>query len=392
MARPEQSTLAQASFHEPSHSAIVRRVHLLAAVVTALTLPFGGLVFDTVQPAGGKLLVSGSSGNGCAWVIVDPVSLAARGSHGSCLRPPRAVHVFVPVVNAIPHSQWESVRIEHTGARVSYSPVVMRYQDASDTRPMWTYGPDSLWLYDVDTRRGPEVLRFSSLTGRLEQQVMMPQLYRPVIAANQDGLYLMAAVNGGAGSGPQALYRVKPEARTAIVVHRGGRAALWLVAHAHTVWAEIVSGISDTALWRFDGSNGTPNAVVAEDNRHPRPSRRLRRRQHLGSRPCLGRAILSAVHKRERQPHRPRDRTRIRDRNRRCVRLLQPPPRPARPDLLERRALLPQRITALPDPALGNDLDPRGCLTRLRRALDSHPSLAPLEHGSELQARAAASA
>jgi hypothetical protein len=143
-------------------------VNVLAAVVTALTLPFGGLVFDSVQPAGGELLVSGSSGRGCVWVTVDPASLAAKASHGSCLRPPLTEHAFAPVVIPNSRSQWQSVRIEHIGAQVSYGPVVMRYQDSSDTRPMWTYGPGSLWLYDVDTERGPEVLRFSSLTGRLD--------------------------------------------------------------------------------------------------------------------------------------------------------------------------------------------------------------------------------
>jgi hypothetical protein len=130
----------------------------------------------------------------------------------------------------------------------------MRYQDGSDTRPVWTYGPGSLWLYDVDTERGAELLRFSSLTGRLEQTVAMPKLYRPVIAADEDGLYLMAAVNGGvSGSGPAALYYVAPGARRPVIIHREGRAAVWITAHAHTVWTEIISGKGDAALWRFDG-------------------------------------------------------------------------------------------------------------------------------------------
>ena len=341
--------LTQASFR-----GILRRVHALAAIVTALTLPFGGLAFDSVQPAGGELLVSGRSGNGCVWVTVAPATLVAKGSHGSCVRPPRAAHAFVPAVNPNPHSPWESVRIEHGGARISYGPVVMRYRDASDARPMWAYGPGSFWLYDVDTERGPELLRFSSRTGQLKQRVMMPQLYRPVIAADQDGLYLMAAVNGGTdGSGPQALYRVTPEARGAAVVHRGGRAALWLVAHAHTVWVEIVSGTSNTTLWRFDGPKVHPTLLWRKANRHPCAGRRLRRRPPLGGRTCLGREILSAVHRRESQPHRPRHRPRNGDRDRRCHWLLQPAPRSTGPDLLKRRTLFPQWVTALPGPALG---------------------------------------
>jgi len=226
----------------------------VAAVVTALTLP--GAFFGSVQPAAGKLLVSGSTGRACVWLTVDPASLRTERSRGSCTRPRRSAYPAVPVVIPNPRSQWQSVRIARVGASVTYGPTVMRYQDASDTRPVSTYGPGSLWLYDVDTERGSEVLRFSSRSGRLEQRVAMPRLFRPVIAADADGLYLMAAVNGGEGPGPAALYHVAPGARRPTVIHREGRAAFWIAAHAHTVWAEIVSGTSHTALWRFDGAAG----------------------------------------------------------------------------------------------------------------------------------------
>jgi hypothetical protein len=226
-------------------------VSALAAVVTALTLPGG--FFGSVQAAGGKVLVSGGTGSGCVWLTVDPASLRATQSRGSCGRPRGSAYPAVPVVIPNPRSPWQSVRIAHVGARVTYSGVVMRYQDASDTRPVSTYGPGSLWLYDVDTKQGPELLRFSSRTGRLQQTVVMPQLYRPLIAANNDGLYLIAAVNGGAGPGPADLYHVAPGAGQATIIHREGRAALWITAHAHTVWTEIANGRSHASLWRFDG-------------------------------------------------------------------------------------------------------------------------------------------
>jgi hypothetical protein len=227
-------------------------VSVVAAIVTALLLPAG--TFDSVQRAGGELLVSGSTGGRCVWVTVDPRTSTARREAGSCARPPRSGHPAVPVVIPNPRSQWQAVRIARVGRSLGYGPVVMRYRDGSDTRPVWTYGAGSLWLYDVDTRRGSELLRFSSRTGRLEQRVAMPELYRPVLAADADGLFLMAAVNGGvSGPGPAALYHVAPGAGGAAIVHREGRAALWLAADAHTVWAEIVSGTDRAALWRFDG-------------------------------------------------------------------------------------------------------------------------------------------
>ncbi len=247
------------SLHElwPGHG--VRRdnegVSVVAAVVAALMLPAG--IFDRVQPAGGRLLVSGSTGRVCAWLTVDPASLKVERSRGSCARPRRSAHPAVPVVIPNRRSQWQSVRIARVGASVAYGPTVMRYRDGSDTRPVSTYGAGSLWLYDVDTERGAELLRFSSVSGRLEQAVAMPKLDRPVLAADEDGVYLMAAVNGGvSGPGPAALYHVAPGARRPAIIHREGRAALWITAHAHTVWTEIISGRSDASLWRFDGPRG----------------------------------------------------------------------------------------------------------------------------------------
>jgi hypothetical protein len=66
----------------------------------------------------------------------------------------------------------------------------------------------------------------------------------------------MAAVNGDSGPGPAALYFVAPGASRPAVIHREGRAALWIAAYGHTVWTEIISGTSNAALWRFDGPRG----------------------------------------------------------------------------------------------------------------------------------------
>jgi hypothetical protein len=228
---------------------------MLAALVASLYLPFGAIYYS-VQPAGASLLVSGfdNPGRGCVWLTVGPATLGASTVRGSCARPARSSYPAVPVVIPNPRSQWQDVRIALVGKTVTWSPVVFRFEDASDTRPLWTYGGGSLWLYDVSTTKGSEALRFSAATGRLEQTIAMPKLFRPVIAANADGLWLVAAVNGGvSGQYPAALYHVAPGAGEAVVVHREGRAALWMSAHAHTVWAELISGTSSAALWRFDG-------------------------------------------------------------------------------------------------------------------------------------------
>jgi hypothetical protein len=79
--------------------------------------------------------------------------------------------------------------------------VVMHYEDGSDTRPQSaTYGR-SLWLYDV---------------------------------ATSDVLHVAFGAS-------------KPA-----VVHRGGRAAMWMTASAHTVWFEQIAGRSSVSIWRID--------------------------------------------------------------------------------------------------------------------------------------------
>lgn len=234
-------------------------MRVLAALVTFISLPLGGLYFS-VQPAGKELLVSGfaTTGTRCAWVTVDPSSLAAKQTKRTCDRPPASAYPYVPTVIPNRHSLWQNVRLAHVTKSLSYGPVVLRYQDSSDTRPLWTYGNGSLWLYDVDTTRGSIAMRFSATSGRVLETVPMPKLFRPVIAANDDGLWLVAAVNGGvSGQYPAALYHVAPHSRKAVIVHRGGRAALWITAHNHTVWAELISGKQSVALWRFDGTAAT---------------------------------------------------------------------------------------------------------------------------------------
>jgi hypothetical protein len=83
----------------------------------------------------------------------------------------------------------------------------------------------------------------------------MPKLFRPVMVANADGLWLDPATNGGVdGAAVAPVLHVALGASKPVVVHRGGRAALWMAASAHTVWFEQISGRSSVAIWRIDGA------------------------------------------------------------------------------------------------------------------------------------------
>jgi hypothetical protein len=219
----------------------------VAAIVAAITLPAGGL-WGNVATAGGKVLVWGweNPGSKCVFLHVDPQSLHSRETRGSCFRTGR----LTPDLRPNPRSQWQQVFV---GGRLAFA-----YNEASDTKVEWAYGGGSLWVYDVATTTGPQLLRYSLRTHRLQQRLRLPvQLFRPVLVADDDGAWLMAAPNGGvSGQATSALYHVAPGAARPDVVQRGARAAIWMTAVGHTLWLETVTRYSTFRLWRYDGTHG----------------------------------------------------------------------------------------------------------------------------------------
>jgi hypothetical protein len=222
-------------------------VRVLAALIASLVLPAGGVQWWSIASAGHSVVVTGSppTGSRCEFFVVDTTTLKGRRSYRrTCTSPPLATHRLTP---AVVYSRTSLYAITVAGK------IVMHYEDASDTRPQWlTYGR-SLWLYDVATTDGPEVLRFDARSGTLLQRTAMPRLVRPVMVANADGLWLDPATNGGIdGVSVVPVLRVRFGASTPDVVHRGGRAAMWMAASAHTVWFEQIAGRSNVSIWRID--------------------------------------------------------------------------------------------------------------------------------------------
>jgi hypothetical protein len=185
----------------------------------------------------------------CEFYVVELGTLTGRGPYKrACDRPPVPTHPLVPVVG-------NARDMFHVPVTVAGN-VVMRYEDASDTRPQYAWYGRSLWIYDVATTEGAEVIRLDARTGKLLQRTRMPKVYRPVMVANGDGLWLAPAPNGGiSGVRVAPVLHVASGASKPAVVHRGGRAALWIAASAHTVWFEQIAGISSISIWRIDGSN-----------------------------------------------------------------------------------------------------------------------------------------
>jgi len=225
-------------------------MRVLAALIATLTLPSGGMQWWSVAPAGHALLVTGSPTTGprCTFYVVELGTLRGRGPYTRpCAKPPIAVHPIAPVVGSTAKAFEVPIRVAGR--------VVMRYEDASDTRPQYAWYGRSLWIYDVATSDGPEALRFDARTGALLQRTVMPRLFRPVMVANADGLWLDPATNGGVdGVAVAPVLHVPFDGTKPIVVHRGGRAAMWMAASAHTVWFEQIAGQTSVTIWRIDGA------------------------------------------------------------------------------------------------------------------------------------------
>lgn len=225
-------------------------MRVLAALITSLTLPVGGIQWWTVEPAGHSVLVTGSAPTGslCEYYVVDVSTSKGRGPYKRpCGRPPVSTHPIVPVVGSIRD-------MFHVPLSVA-GKVVMHFEYASDTHPQFAWYGRSLWIYEMASTEGPEALRFDADTGKLLQKTAMPPVERPVMVANGEGLWLDPATNGGiSGVNVVPVLHVAFGAAKPVVVHRGGRAALWMVAAAHTVWFEQIAGVGNVSIWRIDGT------------------------------------------------------------------------------------------------------------------------------------------
>jgi hypothetical protein len=152
-----------------------------------------------------------------AWV--DPSSLVLDDERsGSCGDPALEGRRVLPVFAIDKNSsrvlvhQSAVVRIAHV---VSHSPgytlgpVVMTFPAFAwgDSAPTWTYGGGDLWLYEWDNPGGVDLMRISATTGAVLQRLRVPKVWHPLLAYNDEGLWI--AASGQTGS-PTPLYLVAP--------------------------------------------------------------------------------------------------------------------------------------------------------------------------------------
>lgn len=227
-----------------------------------------GYSFDRFAYDAGKLAIAGTTSNAvdapCVKALVNPSSgEIGPVVTGDCADPAMFGHLLGAVV-AGAATNTATVRVRLAGSATP-GPVVMTYNDASNTHLVTAYADDgSLWIYDVAAVGGPRALQVSS-AGKIETNVAMPQLFRPVVAANADGLWIGNSILGTPGSGTfAALYRVAARGKTATPVLADKSVVTdWLVADHGSVWAGVrTPGEEQETLWRIDA--GKPVFHVAE--------------------------------------------------------------------------------------------------------------------------------
>lgn len=265
------------SLRDPGHARSVRVVgptppHARASQ-SSVALPSTPL-YQQVAVVDGHVQLSGGFGNspGCSSTVVDATTLRLGQVSRSNCNDPATQGVRVGIVNAyVPKSNTATIRVARTERRrdgFSVGPVVMTYASLSDTKPVSTTAGSWLWIYDVDTTNGPELLQVSAASGVVVNTVHMPTIYRPVMAANDDGLWLGPSVNETIP--PVAtVYHVSPGSAHVTVALGGHDWVCWLVANGHDLWAGTGPTCVQQTIRRFRGSDSRLVFAVADHGVEP---------------------------------------------------------------------------------------------------------------------------
>jgi hypothetical protein len=259
--------------------------------VSSLTLP-AAYTFFGLSTNSGPLLLAGAVASTdpnapCIRAPVDATALSLGAvTTGNCddlasLDEQVAIDVINPDGGSLAFTT--SIAITVTDPKTGTpktGPVIMRISEASDTHPVVAYGGGSLWIYDVATSNGPEAIQVSATSGQVQDVIRTPQLFRPIMVANSDGLWLGNSIEGSPTAG--TVFRVAPASHVVTtVVPSPNDAVDWMVADVGHVWAGIrpssVNGV--LSMWRFDGPKATvafhtpeqslqagPNSVVGDEH------------------------------------------------------------------------------------------------------------------------------
>jgi hypothetical protein len=210
-----------------------------------------------------------------AWL--DPSSLALSDERaGSCADPALEGRQVLPVF-AVDKDQRAGtggptavVRIAHVvpgSPGYALGPVVMTFPALawSDSEPTWTYGGGDLWLYEWDNPGGIDLMRISATTGAVLQRLSVSRVWHPILAYNDDGLWIAAS---GQTSSPTPLYLLAPGGTHASAVYHFADDGFpkWIVASGDALWLNAQPRpVGDVGvLWMLRGTEAKPVWHVPE--------------------------------------------------------------------------------------------------------------------------------
>lgn len=209
-----------------------------------VVLPSSAL-FNQISLTSNGLLLSGVTNTAgenpqgpCAAASLDSESLAVGNLNvGNCDNPQLFGHTVEAVTSQTQPSNNVNVSVSAvspTTGKLTDGPVVMTYEYSSDTHLVTAYGPSSLWIYDVATTKGAELLQVSTKSGAVVDVVPMPKLYRPLLAADDGGVWVANSIEGSAG--PALSYVVSGASSPTTVVSDAGLPICWLTADGTDAW------------------------------------------------------------------------------------------------------------------------------------------------------------
>ncbi len=210
----------------------------------------------------------------CVSATVDPQTLAIGSAIEASCDDPRVFGETVGVVNGyIPHDNATisiSSRNPETG-QVTVGPVVMTCVFGSTSRPVVAYSGGWLWIYDNSVIQGSEgintsnpgvaeLLQVSTSNGQVVNSVSMPGLSKPLMAANDEGLWIGNSIFGGVS--PGALYFVASGSNTPEVMISTKTVVCWLTGNQNVLWlgisASVPNGCQGEMILRLDGTDPQP--------------------------------------------------------------------------------------------------------------------------------------
>jgi hypothetical protein len=256
-----------------------------AGSYTSATIP-SNLAFTAIASSPSSLVLSGTTtldgdqGVLCVMARANARTLALSGIVEPFCDSPLLSGRSVVAVQQGSRSMLTSVRIAHLSptGRVEVGPVVVTYEEASDTHLESVYAAGSLWLYAPSTPSGGRALRISETTGQVLQDTpVSPAMDRPVIGANANGLYLapdpetgflgsvrLPKENGiiyhvGIGAPGVQIFDASPDKQFSGYVS-------WITGDRNSLWADICHRPVGhrCMITRFNGSSSKPVFQVSD--------------------------------------------------------------------------------------------------------------------------------